>query len=125
MKSFDDLLAKYRSNVQALALATRKLILELLPEAEETVDQSAPVVGYGYGPGYKGTICTLILSKAGVKLGLARGAELPDPKGLLEGAGKVHRYVRIETSSDLRKPGLKPLMKAGVDAWKKRGGQDR
>ena len=125
MKSFDDLLAKYPSNVQALALGTRKLILELLPEAEETVDQSAPVVGYGYGPGYKGTICTLILSKAGVKLGLARGAELPDPKGLLEGAGNVHRYVRIETSSDLRKPGLKPLMKAAVAAWKKRGGQDR
>ena len=125
MKSFDDLLAAYPPNVQALALATRKLILELLPGAEETVDQSAAVVGYGYGPGYKGTICTLILSKAGVKLGLARAAELADPKGLLEGAGKVHRYVRVEAASDLRKPGLKPLVKAAVAAWKKRGGESR
>jgi len=122
MESFDDLLAAYPSNVRSLALAARKLILELLPEAEETVDQSAAVVGYGYGPGYKGTICTLILSKTGVKLGLARGAELADPKGLLEGAGKVHRYVRIETPSDLSKPGLKALVKAAVAAWKKREG---
>ena len=58
-------------------------------------------------------------------MGLARGAELADPKGLLEGAGKVHRYVRIETAADLRKPGLKPLVKAALAAWRKRTGQGR
>ena len=120
MKTFDDLVAAYPSNVQALARAARKLVLELLPKAEETVDTSSPIAGYGYGPGYKGMICTLILSKAGVKLGLARGAELPDPKGLLEGSGKIHRYIRIETTSDLRRPGLKQLVKAAVVAWQKR-----
>jgi hypothetical protein len=123
MTTFDELADRYPSNVQALARTARKLVLELLPGAEETVDTSANIIGYGYGPGYKGMICTLIFSKSGVKLGLARGAELADPKGLLEGTGKVHRYVRVEAASDLRKPGLKQLMKAALAAWRKREGQ--
>jgi len=53
------------------------------------------VVGYGYGPGYKGPVCTLILSKTGVKLGLPYAAALSDPDGLLEGTGKVHRFVQL------------------------------
>ena len=123
MNTFDELVGGYPSNVQALARDARELVLELLPGADETVDNSARIIGYGYGPGYKGMICTLILSKSGVKLGLARGAELADPKQLLEGAGKVHRYVRVETASDLKKPGLKQLMKAALSAWQKRTGQ--
>lgn len=38
-------------------------------------------------------VATLILSRGGVKLGLARGSELPDPKHLLAGSGKVHRHI--------------------------------
>ena len=54
------------------------LVLSALPQVEETIDPSAGVIGYGYGPGYKGLICTLILSQAGVKLGVTDGATLPD-----------------------------------------------
>ena len=122
-KTFDKLLAAYPSDVQTLALRTRKFVLELLPGAEESVDTSAPVIGYGYGPGYKGLICTLILSKSGVKLGLVRGAELADPKGLLEGSGKTHRYVSLKTPPDLGRLGLKKLVQAAVTAWQKRNGR--
>ena len=124
-KGFDKLLGKYPADVQSLALDARRFILESLPAAEESVDESAPVVGYGYGSGYKGIICTLILSKSGVKLGLARAAELPDPDGLLEGSGKVHRYVQLYTAADLRKPGLRQLLKMAKAAWQARGGQEQ
>jgi hypothetical protein len=87
---------------------------------EETADSSAPVIGYAYGPGYRGLVCTLILSKSGVKLGLARGSELPDPHGLLAGAGKVHRHVQLRVVSDLRRPGVSQLVKAAHAAWKAR-----
>ncbi|HKW03566.1 MAG TPA: hypothetical protein VJN96_27315 [Vicinamibacterales bacterium] len=83
--TFDKPLAKCPANVQALARAARTFTLKSLPGAEETVDDSPFVAGYRYGPGYKDLVCTLLISKSGVKLGLVGGAALPDPRGLLEG----------------------------------------
>ena len=91
-----------------------------LPGAEEILDESAKLLGYGYGPGYKGLVCTLLLSKNGIKLGISHGSELPDPKQLMQGSGKVHRHVPLRTSADLKQPGLKPLLKAALAAWKHR-----
>lgn len=84
------------------------------------MDGTAPVIGFGYGLGYKGMVCTLLLSKSGVKLGLARGSELADPHGLLEGKGKVHRYVRLRNIADLHKKPIRELVKAAHKAWKAR-----
>src|SRR6266571_2273049 len=109
--TFDHLLGKHSADVRGLALAARKFILATLPRAEESLDASAGVLGYGYDPGYNGLICTLILSKSGVKLGLAHGGQLSDPGGLLEGRGKVHRYIQLRTASDLEQPGVARLLK--------------
>lgn len=79
---------------------------------EESVDEPARLLAYSYGPGYKGLVCTLIMSQKGVKLGINRGAELPDPEGLLEGSGKVHKYVQLKSAADLEQPGLKTLIEA-------------
>ena len=119
-RTLEQLLAAYSSEVQELASAARKTLCEWLPGAEETADTTAPVIGYGYGPGYKGLVCTLLLSKSGVKIGIARGSELADPHHLLEGSGKVHRYVQLRVASDLRNPALKELVKAAHRAWKAR-----
>ena len=113
-------LAPYPPDVRELALATRDLLAGVLPGAAETIDASAKLFGYGYGPGYKGLVCTLLLSKSGLKIGIARGSELPDPKHLMQGSGKVHRHVQLQTIADLKQPGLKPLLKAALSAWKKR-----
>src|SRR3954454_15004298 len=82
-------------DVAAVARALRARLLDDLPGTTEQPDGAANVIGYGHGAGYKGLVCTIILSKKGVKLGFYRGAELPDPDRLLEGAGKVHRYVPV------------------------------
>jgi hypothetical protein len=52
--------------------------VQTVPDATETVDRSARLVGYRYGTGYKDTLCTLLLGQTGVKVGIARGSELPD-----------------------------------------------
>jgi hypothetical protein len=119
-KDVEAFLASYPAEVGELAHAARRLLSELLPGAEETLDQSARVIGFGYGPGYKGCVSTLIMSQKGVKIGIARGSELPDPKGLLGGTGKVHRHVALQTLADLKQPGLKPLIKAALAAWQER-----
>lgn len=123
MKAHTDvqrLLARYPPEVQELAQELRKLVMEAIPGSVEMVDTSAKVIGYGYGAGYKDLIATIMPSKGGVKLGVVRGADLPDPRQLLEGNGKVHRHVQFKDSNDLRKPGIKPLLKAAVAAWKRR-----
>src|SRR5215468_4559822 len=116
-KDIESFLAPYPPEVSDLALAARDFLAKALPGAEETLDESAKLFGYGYGPGYKGLLCTLLLSKNGIKLGISRGSELPDPKHLLQGSGRVHRHVQLQSTADLNQPGLKPLLKAALAAW--------
>ncbi len=118
--SVDELLRGYPAAVRETAGAARDLLTTVLPGIEEKADFSAKLIGYSYGPGYKGVVCTLILSKTGVKLGLFRGAELPDPKKLLAGEGKVHRHVQLRSPADLDRPGLKALLRAALKAWRAR-----
>jgi hypothetical protein len=54
-----------------------------------------------------------------VKLGLVGGA-LSDPHGLLEGRGKVHRYIALKTAADLDKAGVRQLVQAARAAWQAR-----
>jgi len=116
----DQLVATYPAPTQALITAARAALLATFPKATESADAKARLLGYGYGPGYKGTVATLILSKTGVKIGVPYGAQLADPTGLLTGEGKVHRHIPIETAAQLSSPALKTLLKAAFSAWKAR-----
>jgi hypothetical protein len=116
------LLSRYPADVQALAAAARAALAKWLPKSEQMVDNSAPVIAFGYGPGYKGLVCALIMSKTGVKIGLGRGSELTDPEGLLAGSGKVHKHIQLHSPSDLRNPAVRALVKAAHAAWKQRTG---
>ena len=118
------LLALYPPQVRSLARQLRKLILETVPGLIEMVDTSAKLVGYGFGRRYRDLICTIILGKGGVSLGIARGADLPDPRQLLEGRGRVHRHIKFKAPADLRRPGIKPLLKAALAAWKQQSAAD-
>ena len=104
--------AGYPANVAALATSLRDFVRSTIPDASETLDEQGRVVGYGVGTGYAGLVCTIIPSKTGVKLGIVRGAALPDPRKLLEGSGKRHRYVQIAQPSDLNRAGLADLVAA-------------
>ena len=116
-------LTAYPDKVQALARHARTVVRQWLPEAKEAEDSAAHMFAYSYGPGYKGVICTLLLSKTGVKLGIAGGASLPDPHKLLRGEGKVHRHVPLKTIDDLQQPGVKELVAAAGAACHARLGR--
>lgn len=102
--------AGYPPGVAQLAASLRDLIRSTIPDASETLDIPGRVVGYGVGPGYSGLVCTIIPSKTGVKLGIARGAGMADPKGLLEGTGKRHRFVQFTGKKDLDRSGIRELL---------------
>jgi hypothetical protein len=111
-------LSAYPEATQETAIALRLLIFAVLTDPTEALDRPARVIGYGFGTGYKDMICTIIPSKAGVKLGIARGARLPDPDRLLRGSGKVHRHVQFDTVAGVRAPAVKALLKRALAAWK-------
>ena len=124
----EELLAGLTPEVRALTLSVRKLVRSVLPRCQEIPDKGARVIGYGYGPGYRDMIATLILSRGGVKLGLARGSELPDPKQLLAGSGKVHRHIAFTELDEVGRPGVRALLRAADATWQKRrvaGSTDR
>jgi hypothetical protein len=57
-----------------------------------------------------GAVCGFMTGKKHVTFIFLRGAALPDPAGLLEGAGKSVRHVKVRTAADVNKPALKKLI---------------
>ena len=117
---FAAFLRRYPDAVRCVAVEVRELIFATLPEPQEMIDVGSKVIGYGYRSRYADIVCTIIPSKGGVKLGLAYGASLPDPHGLLEGTGKVHRHVNFKSTADVRRVGVKQLLKAALVAQRSR-----
>jgi hypothetical protein len=107
---FSSFLASYPSAVVEVALGLRSMVKKAIPDATETIDEPARVIGYAVGAGYAGLVCMIIPSKKGVKLGLVNGANLSDPHHLMEGTGRRHRYVQFNTRADLERPGVRELI---------------
>jgi len=97
-------------NVEDLAQRTRDLILSLFPDA--VVTEEGGDTGFGTSTGYKGLCFVVTPHKSWVTLGIDHGVGLPDPAGLMEGSGKVHRHVKIRDMSDLERPELRELLLA-------------
>jgi len=113
-------LLSYDDKVSGLAIPLRDFLLKKLPDIQEQLDKPARIIGYGYGPKYSDTICVIIPSKKGLKLGFNKGSELPDPMKLLTGTGKVHKYAEIKSAKDIDSSALKKLLLNALKAYKLR-----
>ena len=119
-KAVTEFLASYPPEIRRLAQKARSLLLEAIPGVQEQVDTSAKIIGYGFGPRYADLICVIMPVKAGVNLGFYRATELPDPEGILEGTGKLHRHVKLKSPTDVESPALRAMLGAALDAYKAR-----
>jgi hypothetical protein len=106
-------LATQSPEIGALAGSLCELILQLYPDAVVTVEGGD--IGFGATTGYKGLVFTVSPHAKHVTLGLAGGASLPDPAGLLEGTGRVHRHLKVRKPADLDRPELRELMTAALN----------
>jgi hypothetical protein len=110
------LLAGFDPAVRALALAARRRVRELLPGAVEEVDVRDGLLGYSFIPGtYKGLIVAIAPQRGYVNLMFAKGAELRDEHGLLEGTGKRARHVKLRDRERLDDPALRHLIAAAAE----------
>lgn len=116
----NDFLEQYSGPVAAHAQLLRKMLKTNLPGIIEELDAPAKLIGYSYGARYTDLICVLIPSKKGLKLGFNKGPELPDPDKLLQGTGKVSRYVEITGEEQIHTAALKKLLSRAFEAYKQR-----
>jgi hypothetical protein len=94
--------------VSATARAVRAKLLEVFPDAIETAEGGE--LGLGFDRGYAGLVFTVSPQRGYVNLGVARGASLDDPAGLMEGRGRVHRHVKIRDTDQLDDVALGDLL---------------
>ena len=119
-KDVDTFLAKYDQQVHTHALILREVLFKNLPNIIEQIDIPARMIAYCYGQKYVEMICTIIPSKKGLKLGFSYGVDLPDPEKLLEGTGKISRYIEIKSDKQIKSAALKKLLLSSLEAYKKR-----
>lgn len=105
--------AKPRGTASASARADiverlKHLIKSTVSEARERTKWRMPVYSLGRD------FCYVGWSPKGVSLGFFRGAELPDPDSLLQGAGRRLRVVRIQAAQEISEPALRRLIEAAA-----------
>ena len=118
--SIENFLSNYSEDVYKKVQNLREVILKNLPGIIEQLDMPAKMIAYCYGNKYSEMICTIIPSKKGLKLGFYKGNVLPDPKKLLQGSGKISRYVEIKSKEQINSTAIKQLLKNALAAYKER-----
>ena len=101
-----EFLKPYDREVQKLALSLRQLVLEEMAPCHENIYDAYSAVAIGYGPTLRvsdGVFHVAVYAK-GVNLGFNQGATLADPSGILEGAGKQIRHIKIRAPEDILRP---------------------
>ncbi|HYL98859.1 MAG TPA: DUF1801 domain-containing protein [Blastocatellia bacterium] len=108
-------LAEYNLSVGELALALREIVFKEAPDAIETVFKSYVVsTNYSFTGRWTQGFCYIAVSTRHVTLGFVRGVDLPDPEGVLIGEGKQMRHIKIHKPEDLKKPYVRPLIRAAI-----------
>ena len=90
------------------------------PGITEQLDLPAKMVAYCYGQRNTELICVIIPSKKELKLGFNRGVDLADREKLLEGTGKISRYIVIKNEKQMKSTALKQLLENALNTYKER-----
>lgn len=108
---WDEIMAGADPRVRDLAVRTRALIREEMPDVVEVPWPRQRTIGYGVGPRKMAEHYRYIAVHPNhVNLGFYYGAELSDPAGLLGGPGKLLRHMKVRTAEDLENAALRRLL---------------
>lgn len=111
-EQFEQAIQSFPEETKEIARQARALIYKILPEVVEVV--WVPQKNTGFGTGVKKKtehFCWLMPASKHVNIGFNYGAELPDPKNILEGTGKLFRHFKVKSLSDLSNKDLIKMLK--------------
>lgn len=112
----DAFLAKFTPEVEALARALIDRMRARLPGAAILVYDNYNSLAIGFGPTEKAShaVLSLAVFPRWVTLHFLNGAGLPDPDGILLGAGSRVRHVRLHEPDALGDPRVEALIAEAV-----------
>jgi hypothetical protein len=113
-KELLELLHRYGPDVEAVTLALRRTALAEIGPCYEGIYPIKKWVSVLYSTTekrMKDNICLIVVYKDHVNLMFPRGADLKDPQGLLAGAGKAMRHIKMFTADDIDRPAVRALIR--------------
>lgn len=113
--TFEELLEITEESQKETLIQLRRVIISIHPDTHEVVRLGDRAATYGFGPKKMSEGYVYILPhKSWVNLGFYKGAELPDPDGLLEGTGKKLRHIKIRSKSEADTPAIRALIETAL-----------
>src|SRR5262249_44638214 len=99
-------------SIAKLVRAARTKLRKRFPTAIELVYDNYNALAIGFGPTERTSdaVLSLAVYARGVNLYFLYGASLPDKDGLLEGNGRLGRFIRLTSASQLDEPKVAALI---------------
>jgi len=115
-QQLDFFLDKFTPEIAALARRTLARMRQRLPGAVEFVYDNYYALAIGFGPTERPSeaVLSVVLYPRWILLYFLQGAVLPDPAGLLKGAGKVGRHLVLHDDTPLDSPEVHALIDDAV-----------
>ncbi len=107
-------LARLAPATQARVRAMRTALRKRFPTANELAYDYGHSIVLTYAPSERGIegVASLSIREDEVTLVFNKGPELPDPKRLLRGSGRMTRHVVLESARTLGQPEVKAFLAA-------------
>ncbi len=119
-RSVAGFISKFDPAVARVIRASRRALRQRYPTAVELVydNYNALAMGWGGTERASDAFVSLAAYSNGVVLYFLYGKGLPDPKGILQGAGNRGRFVRLPSAATLNDPAVKALLRAARERAK-------
>jgi hypothetical protein len=109
--TFEEAIAAASQPVQDVARALKKLVTAVDPDVVEVPWPKQGIIGYGVGPRKMSEqYCYIAVQREYANLGFYYGADLPDPKEVLEGSGKKLRHIKIRSVEEVDRPEVRQMV---------------
>jgi hypothetical protein len=111
-KQLQAFFAKYTPAMSSLGKALLEKMRARLPGAVELVYDNYNALVIAFAPSERASeaIFSIAVYPRWINLFFADGANLPDPRGLLQGSGKAIRHIVLHAASDFDQPAINTLM---------------
>lgn len=109
-------IARCEPKLAALVTAARRALRAKYPTATELVYAKSNGLALGYSPTERTSdaFVSLAVYARGLNLYFLHGKHLPDPDGLLIGAGNQGRFIRLTDVAQLTTPAVEALLREAI-----------
>jgi hypothetical protein len=112
-QQLESFIAKYSTEVAAIAKAALRKMRGRYPTALQLVYDNYNALAIGFGPSERASeaIFSIALYPQWVSLFFLQAKGLPDPERRLQGSGSVARHIRLPSADVLDEPAVLALMR--------------